>query len=96
MRASRRGFTLIELMIGLLLMTLIGTVIFKLLQSEQRVSTAQAERMMLQASVRTGALVVPTELRELSTNAGGRPTWCRSPPTRSPIGRPGAWASPVR
>jgi len=67
-----RGFTLIELMIALLLMTLVGTVIFKLLNSTQRVSTAQTERMMLQSSIRTGALVVPAELRELSTSAGGQ------------------------
>jgi len=70
---SRRcGFTLIELMIALLLMTLVGTVIFKLLNSTQRVSTAQTERMMLQSSIRTGALVVPAELRELSTSTGGQ------------------------
>jgi len=50
----------------------VGTVIFKLLQSEQRVSNAQAERVMMQSSVRTGALVVPSELRELSTNAAGQ------------------------
>ena len=72
MPANRRGFTLVELMIGLVLMSLVGTVIFKLLQSEQRVSNAQAERVMMQSSVRTGALVVPSELRELSTNAAGQ------------------------
>ena len=70
--SRRRGFTLIELMIALLLMTLVGTVIFKLLNSTQRVSTAQTERMMLQSSIRTGALVVPAELRELSTSTGGQ------------------------
>jgi prepilin-type N-terminal cleavage/methylation domain-containing protein len=72
MRAGRRGFTLVELMVALLLMTMVGTVVYKLLQSEQRVSTAQAERVMLQSSVRTGALVVPSELRELAANAGGQ------------------------
>jgi len=72
MSADRRGFTLVELIIGLVLMTLVGTVIYQLLYGTQRVSNAQAERMMLQSSVRTGALVVPMELRELSTNAGGQ------------------------
>lgn len=72
MSTRRSGFTLIELMIALLLMTLVGAVIFKLLNSTQRVSTAQAERMMLQSSIRTGALVVPAELRELSTSTGGQ------------------------
>lgn len=72
MSAGRRGFTLIELMIAMVLMTLVGSVAYMLLNSSQRVSTAQAERMMLQSSVRTGALVVPAELRELSTNAAGQ------------------------
>ena len=71
MSDRRRGFTLIELIIALVLMTLVGGVVYKLLNSTQRVSTAQAERMVLQSSVRTGVLVVPAELRELATNAGG-------------------------
>lgn len=70
--SRRQGFTLVELMIALLLMTLVGSVIFKLLTSTQRVSTAQTERMLLQSSIRTGALVVPAELRELSTSTGGQ------------------------
>ena len=72
MSGDRRGFTLVELIIGLVLMTLVGTVIYQLLYGTQRVSNAQAERMMLQSSIRTGALVVPMELRELSTNVGGQ------------------------
>jgi prepilin-type N-terminal cleavage/methylation domain-containing protein len=72
MTRQRRGFTLVELIIALVLMTLVGTVIFKLLNGAQRLSTAQAERMMLQSAVRTGALVVPSELREISTSAGGQ------------------------
>ena len=72
MSGRRGGFTLVELMIGLLLLTLVGTAIFRLMQGTQRVSTAQAERMWMQSNVRTGALVVPAELRELSTSAGGQ------------------------
>lgn len=72
MSGRRRGFTLVELMIGLVLVTLVGTVVYKLLNNTQRVSSAQAERMMLQSGVRTGALVVPSELRELNTSAGGQ------------------------
>lgn len=72
MSGRRRGFTLVELMIGLVLVTLVGTVVYKLLNSTQRVSSAQAERMMLQSGIRTGALVVPSELRELNTSTGGQ------------------------
>jgi prepilin-type N-terminal cleavage/methylation domain-containing protein len=63
MSVGRRGFTLVELIIALVLMTLVGTVIFQLLNGTQRVSTAQSERMMLQSSIRTGALVVPRVAR---------------------------------
>lgn len=72
MRSGRRGFTLVELMIALILMSVVGTVIYRLVSSTQRVATAQAERMLLQSNVRTGALVVPAELREIATNAAGQ------------------------
>lgn len=72
MRADRRGFTLVELMIALVLLSVVGVVIYKLVTSTQRVATAQAERMLLQSSVRTGALVVPAELREIATNTAGQ------------------------
>jgi hypothetical protein len=44
---------------------------YKLLNTTQRLSRAQAERVDLQSNVRTAALVVPTELRELNTFVGG-------------------------
>jgi prepilin-type N-terminal cleavage/methylation domain-containing protein len=68
---NRHGFTLIELMIALVLLGIVGGVTYQMLINTQRLSTAQAERMNLQSAVRTGALVVPSELREVGINAAG-------------------------
>lgn len=66
-----RGFTLIELMIALVVALTITAGIYKLLSGTQRLSRAQAERVDLQSNVRTAALFVPNELRELNSVVGG-------------------------
>lgn len=68
---NRRGFTLVEILVSLVIMLIVSGAIYKMLNSTQRLSRAQAERVGLQSNVRSGALVVPTELRELSTYVGG-------------------------
>lgn len=68
---NRYGFTLIELMVALVLLGIVGGVTYQMLINTQRLSTAQAERMNLQSAVRTGALVVPSELREVGITAAG-------------------------
>lgn len=67
----RRGFTLVEIMVALVIMLIVTGAIYKLLHTTQRVSRAQAEHATLQANVRAGSLVVPNELRELNTVVGG-------------------------
>ena len=66
---SRRGFTLVELLVALVLLTIVGGVIIRLLASSQRLSRQQSEQVLLQGNVRTGALLVPAELRELAVGA---------------------------
>jgi prepilin-type N-terminal cleavage/methylation domain-containing protein len=68
---TRRGFTLVELLIALVIMGLVSASIFSLLNTTQRVTRAQAERTSLQSNVRTGAIVVPAELREMNNVSGG-------------------------
>jgi prepilin-type N-terminal cleavage/methylation domain-containing protein len=68
---QRRGFTLIEVLIALIIMGVVTGAIYRLLNSSQRLSLAQAEQVSLQSNVRTGSLVVPNELRELNTVVGG-------------------------
>jgi prepilin-type N-terminal cleavage/methylation domain-containing protein len=62
---SRRGFTLIELMIALILVLLVGGVTYGLLMNNQRVSRAQTSQVSLQDNVRAGALILGNELREI-------------------------------
>ena len=71
MHITRKGFTLIELMIALVLLVIVGGGMFKLLTSQQRATRQQAALTMLQANVRTGALLVPSELREINVSATG-------------------------
>ena len=68
---NHRGFTLIELLVVLVIMLVVTGGIFKLLNTTQRLSRAQTERVDLQSNVRTAVLVVPSELREISTYVGG-------------------------
>jgi prepilin-type N-terminal cleavage/methylation domain-containing protein len=67
----RRGFTLVEILVSLVVMLIVSGAIYKMLNSTQRLSRAQAERVSLQSNVRSGALIVPAELRELSTFVSG-------------------------
>ncbi len=68
---TRRGFTLVEILISMVILSVVLGAIYQLLNTNQRLSRAQAEQVSLQSSVRTGSLVVPTELRELNTVVGG-------------------------
>lgn len=67
---NHRGFTLVELLVVLLIMVVVTGGIYKLLNSTQRLSRAQAERVDLQSNVRTASLVIPNELREINTVVG--------------------------
>jgi prepilin-type N-terminal cleavage/methylation domain-containing protein len=68
--AQRRGFTLVEILIALVIMGVVTGAVLRLLNTSQRLSRAQSEQVSLQSNVRTGSLVVPNELRELNTVLG--------------------------
>ena len=69
MTTTRRGFTLVELMVALILLTMVGGVTYRLLVTNQRVTRAQTARVGMQDNVRAGALVVANELREVGYDA---------------------------
>lgn len=69
--SRRRGFTLVEVLLALVIMGVVTGAIYRLLNTNQRLSLAQAEQVSLQSNVRTGSLIVPSELRELNTWQGG-------------------------
>lgn len=62
---NRRGFTLIELMVAMVVLTILAAAMYGLLINTQRVSRAQTERIDMQANMRAGSLIVPAELREI-------------------------------
>lgn len=62
---TRRGFTLVELLIGLVLMLVVGGVLYKVLVSMQRTQRMQMEQSLMQENVRAGGMIVPTEFKEI-------------------------------
>ena len=69
--SQRRGFTLVEVLLALVIMGVVTGALYRLLNTNQRLALAQAEQVSLQSNVRTGSLIVPSELRELNTWQGG-------------------------
>lgn len=65
---TRDGFTLIELLIALLLFGILGTAIYQLLVSNQRLYREQAERVAVNQTVRAASTILPGEIRELNAN----------------------------
>ncbi len=62
---ARRGFTLIELMIALVLLGIVSTAIYKVLVGNQRIYMAQTQQIDLQQNLRAAATILPAEFREL-------------------------------
>jgi prepilin-type N-terminal cleavage/methylation domain-containing protein len=71
---SQRGFTLIELLISLVVLSIVTGSLFMLITTSQRVSRAQTERVTLQSNIRAGAIVLPSELRQVNAVVGGSVT----------------------
>ncbi|MGH7607965.1 MAG: PilW family protein, partial [Gemmatimonadales bacterium] len=65
---ARRGFTLIELMVALLLLGIVTAGIYRVLVSTQRTSHAQAQRIRLQQNIRAADAILPAELREIAAS----------------------------
>ena len=65
MNRSRRGFTLVELLVVMVLVTMLSAVVGRVMINGLRVSRAQMVQAGLQSNVRVGGLVVPLELREI-------------------------------
>ena len=63
---DRRGFTMVELMVALVLTLMVGGVTYALLVNSQRVSRSQTEHVGMQDNVRSGALIVASELRDIA------------------------------
>ncbi len=66
----RRGFTLVEVLVGLVLLGLVSAVLFQVIVGSQRVSRAQTARSEVQGSARAGALMLPGDFREIGFSNG--------------------------
>ncbi|MFN2572310.1 MAG: prepilin-type N-terminal cleavage/methylation domain-containing protein [Gemmatimonadales bacterium] len=67
---SRRGFTMIELLVALVLLGLVSTAIYRVLVSNQRLYMAQTQRIDLSQNIRAAATILPAEFRELDAFDG--------------------------
>ncbi len=67
---TRRGFTLVELLIGLVLMGIVSAGIYRVLVNNQRIYQAQTQRIDLQQNVRAAMNILPAEFRELAASEG--------------------------
>lgn len=65
---SRRGFTMIELLVALVLFGLVGTSIYRLLVTNQRLYVSQSERVNTNQAARAAASILPGSIRELSAS----------------------------
>ena len=73
LNVSRRGLTLTEVMLSLVMTLVVTGAIYSLLLSSQRLTLAQGQRISVQSSVRAGSLILLHELSELGTVTGGTP-----------------------
>ncbi len=71
--SGRRGFTLVELIMALVVLGLVATALARIFISQQRLTVAQVEQASMQANVRTGTLILSNELRELATGLSSGP-----------------------
>lgn len=65
---KRDGFTLVEILIGMILVALVAGAIYQVLVNSQRVYTLQTERANLNANNRAVVSILPAELRELNAS----------------------------
>jgi prepilin-type N-terminal cleavage/methylation domain-containing protein len=70
---TARGFTLVEIIVALAVTLVVAAAIYGVVTTTQRLSLAHAERVGLQANVRTASWVASAELHEVAALPGGTP-----------------------
>ena len=65
-----RGFTLVELMVGLLLLGIIATGVYKVLVKNQQLYQTNAQKVDVGQNLRAAAAILPAELREIDAADG--------------------------
>src|SRR5713101_134527 len=67
---GRRGFTLVEMMIALLLLGLVSAAVYQVLVNNQRLYMAQTQTIDLNQNLRAAAAILPAEFREIDAVDG--------------------------
>lgn len=67
---SRRGFTMIELLIALVLLGVVSAAIYRVLVNNQRLYLAQTQRIDLSQNIRAVGNILPAEFRQLDASDG--------------------------
>ncbi len=66
----RRGFSLVELLIAMVLLAVVVTGLYRALMTNQRVYQQQTQVIGLQQNMRAAAAILPQELREVDATEG--------------------------
>lgn len=67
---TRRGFTLVELLVALVLLAIISAALYRVLVNNQRLYQAQTQQIDLQQNIRAAETILPAEFRELDAADG--------------------------
>jgi prepilin-type N-terminal cleavage/methylation domain-containing protein len=67
---TRRGFTLVELLIALVILGIVSAGLYRVLVNNQRLYQAQTQRIDLQQNIRAAVTVLPADLREIDATDG--------------------------
>ena len=69
-RHARRGFTMVELLVALVLLGLVSAALYRVLVNNQRLYMAQTARIDLSQNIRAAGSILPAEFRELDASDG--------------------------
>src|SRR5207245_11036007 len=64
------GFTLVEMLVALVLLGVVTAALYRVLVNNQRLYTAQTQRIDLQQNIRAAATILPADLREVDATDG--------------------------
>ena len=67
---NRRGLSLVELLVALVILGLVTASLYRVLVNNQRVYQAQTQRIDLQQNIRAAVTILPAEFRELDAYEG--------------------------
>ncbi len=67
---ARRGFTMVELLVAMVLLGLVSAALYRVLVNNQRLYMAQTQRIDLSQNIRAAVNILPAELREIDAADG--------------------------